>query len=236
MTRFDAPTRQYLISSLKEMISEERWSKFREVLSYRTSWLTVVLEDIFQTHNASAVIRTCELSGIFNLHVIENQNQYNINPDIVVGSDKWIRIQKYNTEPHNTLQCYKHLRENGYRIVATSPHKDGYLLEELPLTQKTALIFGNEGFGLSQIALKHADAFVKIPSVGFTESYNISVSVALCLYHLTSRLRTSNVDWQLGDEEKEIIMLDYAFKSVRRPEILLRRLMSEYSNGFPSGI
>jgi tRNA (guanosine-2'-O-)-methyltransferase len=230
MTEFDTQTRRYLISSIKEMISEERWAKFQEVLSYRTSYLTVVLEDIFQPHNASAVIRTCELSGIYNLHVIENQNQYNINPDIVVGSDKWINIFKYNAEPHNTVQCYKELRENGYRIVATSPHKNDCLLEDLPLDQKTALIFGNEGFGLSKAAIKHADAYVKIPSVGFTESYNISVSVALCLYQLTSRLRAGNYSWQLTGEEKEIMLLDYAIKSVRKPGLLLKRLLSEYSN------
>lgn len=234
MTSYNPATRRYLISCLKEMITEERWNKFYDVLSNRTQFLTVVLEDIYQPHNASAVIRTCELTGIQNLHIIENQNLYEINPDIVVGSDKWIEIQKYNTESHNTLNCFAQLRNKGYRIVATSPHKNDCYLGDLPLDQKTALVFGNEGFGLSQTALDNADAFVRIPSVGFTESYNISVSVALCLYQLNSRLRESTQNWQLTDDEKEILLLDYALKTVRNPRILLKRLLSEYQDE-PSG-
>jgi len=225
MTRFDTDTTNYLITCIREIITEERWAKFQEVLSYRTNHIAVVLEDIYQPHNASAVIRTCELLGINHLHIIENQNLYEINPDIVVGSDKWIKIHKHNTSQNNTLNCFRKLRNKGYRIVATSPHKNDCLIEEIPLDQKTALVFGNEGLGLSETALGHADAYVKIPSFGFTESYNISVAVALSLYQLTSRLRQNHTHWQLIHDEKQQLLLEYALKSVRQPQILVKRLL-----------
>jgi tRNA (guanosine-2'-O-)-methyltransferase len=228
MNCFENPeTRRYLISCFREMILEERWNKFTEVISFRTHYLTVLLEDIFQNHNASAVIRTCELTGINDLHIIENDNQYNINPDIVVGSDKWINIYKYNHESYNTLTCYGDLRKKGYRIIATSPHQDGFSLEELPVNQKFALVFGNEGAGLSAGALQNADGFLKIPSFGFTESYNISVSVALCAYNLLSRIRNENVDWQLSEEEKEKLLLEYSLKSLRNSDIILKQLLKD---------
>ncbi len=232
MTKYSKETRRYLLENLQKMITEERWNKFNEVLSNRTRHVTVVLEDIYQSHNASAVIRTCELTGIQDLYVIENNNPYEINPDIVVGSNKWINIYKYNHADYNTLTCFKKLRKNGYRIIATSPHKNDCLLEDLPIDHKTALVFGNEGFGLSEQALADADAFVKIPIYGFTESYNISVSVALCLYHLAGRLKDSSYPWQLTSDEKEELLFEYAIKSVREPQKVLKTLLRSYEKPF----
>ncbi len=225
--KFDKRERDYILGHLQKMISEERWQKFQYILSQRTHYITVVLEDIFQPHNASAVIRTCELMGIQDLHIIENRNPYEVNRDIVVGSDKWINIHKYNRHDQNTLQCFKQLRNKGYRIVATSPHKNDVLITELPLDQKTALVLGNEGDGLSETAIKNADAFVKIPMYGFTESYNISVSAAICLYELTDRLRKETNDWQLTNEEKEILLLDYALKTIKNPRTFIGRMKME---------
>ncbi|MFW5706714.1 MAG: TrmH family RNA methyltransferase [Bacteroidota bacterium] len=227
MSQYSPETRKYLLEYLQEIILEERWARFNEVINNRTRHITVVLEDFYQRHNGSAVIRTCELMGIQDLHIIENINPYQINPDIVVGSNKWINIHRHNSSPsgENTLLCFNRLRKKGYQIVATSPHRNDCLLQDLPLDEKTALVFGNEGMGLSQTAINHADAFVKIPSVGFTESYNISVSAALCLYELTGRLKTSSINWKLNDQEREILLLDYALKSVRNPQVLVKNLL-----------
>ena len=221
---------EYILGHLQQMISEDRWQKFRYILSQRTHYITVVLEDIFQPHNASAVIRTCELMGIRDLHVIENRNTYEVNRDIVVGSDKWINIHKYNRHNQNTLQCFKQLRSKGYRIVATSPHKNEVLITELPLNQKTAIVLGNEGDGLSETALQNADAFVKIPMYGFTESYNISVSAAICLYELTGKMRKEVPGWQLTADEKNTLLLDYALKTIKNPRTFMRRMKMELEN------
>jgi tRNA (guanosine-2'-O-)-methyltransferase len=228
--KFDKFEREYILGHLQKMISEERWEKFQQILSQRTHYITVVLEDIFQPHNASAVIRTCELMGIRDLHIIENRNPYEVNRDIVVGSDKWISLHKYNRHDHNTLQCFKSLKNNGYRIVATTPYHSDVLITELPLDQKTALVLGNEGDGLSDTALQHADAFVKIPMYGFTESYNISVSAAICLYELTRRMRKEVPNWQLTNEETEILLIDYALKSIKNPRTFMHRMKSELEN------
>lgn len=227
MSKYTPETEQYLINSMKEMITEERWEKFQMVLDNRTTHLTMVLEDIYQPHNASAVIRTCELLGIQHLHIIENDNPWEINPDIVVGSNKWINIIRHNNASFNTPQCYKKLRKKGYRIIATSPHKEGYTPDTLPLNEKTALVFGNEGNGLTNAALEQADAFLRIPSFGFTESYNLSVSAALCLYALTRRLKLSEISWQLTPEERQTLLLDYCLKTLRNPHILVKNLLQK---------
>lgn len=228
--KFDKYEREHILGHLQQMISEERWEKFQQILSQRTHYITVVLEDIFQPHNASAVIRTCELMGIRDLHIIENRNPYEVNRDIVVGSDKWINLHKYNRHDHNTLQCFNHLKSKGYRIVATTPHNTDVLITELPLDQKTALVLGNEGDGLSETALQYADAFVKIPMYGFTESYNLSVSTAICLYELTRRMRQEAPSWQLTNEETEILLIDYALKSIKNPRTFMQRMKLELEN------
>jgi tRNA (guanosine-2'-O-)-methyltransferase len=224
---FDKYTRNYILGHLKEMISEERWQKFNDVIDVRTRYITVVLEDIFQTHNASAVIRTSELMGIQDLHTIENRNSYELNKDIVVGADKWINLYRFNKNKNNTLQCYKELKKKGYRIVATSPHKNDVLISQLPLDQKTALVFGNEGDGLTDNALNNADAYVKIPMYGFTESYNISVSAALCLYELSRRMRSEVKNWQLTEEEKETLLINFALKTIKNPRTFMGRMRTE---------
>lgn len=224
---FDKYSRNYILGHLKEMISEERWQKFHDIIDVRTRYITVVLEDIFQTHNASAVIRTCELMGIQDLHIIENRNSYELNKDIVVGADKWVNLYKFNKNKNNTLQCYKELKKKGYRIVATSLHKNDVLISQLPLDQKTALVFGNEGDGLTDNALNNADAYVKIPMYGFTESYNISVSAALCLYELSGRMRNEVKNWQLTEEEKESLLINFALKTIKSPRTFMGRMRIE---------
>ena len=174
-------------------ISENKKSLFETIIKNRTRHITVVLEDIYQPHNASAVLRSADLFGVQDIHIIENRNQYEVNPDVALGSSKWLTLNKYNNQEQNTVACFENLRKNGYRIVATTPHKEDVMLDELPLNQKTAVVFGTELEGLSDIALENADAFVKIPMYGFTESFNISVSAALTLFNLTERLRKSDI-------------------------------------------
>jgi tRNA (guanosine-2'-O-)-methyltransferase len=213
---------------LKQFLTEERWEKFNEVIAWRTRFITIVLEDIYQSQNASAVLRTCDLTGIQDLHVIENVNPYDINPDVTLGSNKWINLFRYNKQQDNTLETFDILRNRGYKIVATSPHKSQHLLETLPLDKPIALVLGNELTGLSDTALNQADAFVRIPMHGFTESFNISVSAALLLYNLTNRLRQSNADWQLSPEEKTDIMIEWCMRTLPKSELIAERFFSEY--------
>jgi tRNA (guanosine-2'-O-)-methyltransferase len=186
----------------------------------RTRHITIVLEDIYQPHNASAVLRTCDLTGIQDVHIIENNNQYDVNPDVAMGASKWLNLVKYNQNEHNTLHAYKMLREQGYRIVASTPHKDDQDIEHIPLDGKMAIVFGTELNGLSNVAIENADEFLKIPMFGFTESYNISVSAALILYTLTRRLRNTSNKWQLSEQEKSEILLEWSRRSIKRSDII----------------
>lgn len=217
-----------LVDYLKEFATEDRWQTINDVIDNRTKYLTVVLEDIYQPHNASAVLRSCDCFGIQDVHIIENKNEFDPNKGVTIGADKWISLHSYN-EPgkNNTQRCYQTLREQGYRIIATTPHEDDVNIDEVELDQKTALVFGAELTGLSDYALEHADGFAKIPMQGFSESFNISVGAALCLYELSTRLRKNRKDWPLNDNEKLGLQLDWLKKSIRASDQLVEKFLTE---------
>ena len=214
-------TRSVLIQFFSDLVTPERERLFHTVLQNRTKYITVVLENFYQSHNASAVLRSCDCLGIHDIHIIENENEYSINPDIALGSSKWVNIIKYNQLDENTSVCYQELRKKGYRIIATTPHMGSKMLDDFSLlNRKTALVFGTELEGLSEFALENADEHLKIPMFGFTESFNVSVSVSIILYKLTSELRKSGVNWKLTDEENQEIMLQWLRQSVKRSKTL----------------
>lgn len=218
----------------KTLISAEKVSKIQEVASFRTKYLTIVLEDIFQPYNASAPVRTSECLGLAEIHVVENKNSYKPNEGIALGAQKWIQIHKYQ-KPNfdNTRHCISGLKEKGYRIVATSPYtfENSYELDTLPLDKPSAILFGSEEHGLSSYAREEADVFLKLPMYGFTESYNISVTVAIVLSHLVFRLRKEVPNWTLTEEEKVYIRNSYYKKCLHNGNLvesdLLQRIRSE---------
>lgn len=221
----DTSTKEKLCEFLYTFLTDERKDKFEEVLNFRTRHLTVVLENIYQPHNASAVLRSCDLTGVQDIHIIENGNEYKPNPEVAMGSAKWLNIYKYSNEKENTLNTINHLKKQGYTIVATTPHKQSYTPYDLPLEKKTALLFGTELTGLTQVALENADEFITIPQFGFTESYNISVSVALLLFTISQRLHSSGFDWQLQEDEKLDMKLEWARKTIKRSDLIETRFL-----------
>jgi len=226
---YSKSTKLKLLEHLMSFVSDERKKRFNDILQHRTRHITVVLEDIYQPHNASAVLRSCDLTGVQNVHIIENRNNYNVNPEVALGSSKWLNLIRYNTEDNNTLATFSMLRNDGYTIVATTPHKNDFDLDTLPINNKVAVVFGTELTGLSDLAINNADEYLQIPMFGFTESYNISVSAALTLYNLTQRLRKSEINWQLSDNEISDILLDWARSSVARSEVIERHFMNKLS-------
>ncbi len=206
-----------LIQYLQQFVTERRLKLFESRLENRTRYLTVVLEDIFQPHNASAVLRSCECFGVQDLHIIENRNAYRINPDVALGSYKWLTLKRHNQPGDNTTAALTALKKEGYRVVAAMPHKNDCKLEDFDLSKgKTALVFGSELEGLSRVAVSLADEFIQVPMVGFTESLNISVSAAICIHHLTSSLRRSTLSWRLQEDEKQDIMLSWLKKTIKK--------------------
>lgn len=220
--------RTKLIKYLRGFATESRWQKITEVVEQRTRHISVVVEDIYQSHNASAVLRSCDGFGIQDVHIIENKNRFDASSQVTIGADQWLSLHRYN-EPNidNTEYCFKKLKDLGYKVIATTPHKTDFDLNDLPITEKTALVFGTELDGISDRAKELADGFVKIPMAGFSESFNISVSAAVCLYNLTRRLRGADIDWQLSSEEKEELKYLWLKQSIKAGEQLERAFLEE---------
>jgi tRNA (guanosine-2'-O-)-methyltransferase len=214
-----------LFKYLTSFFSENKQHLIEEVIQSRTRHITVVLEDIFQPQNASAVLRTCDCMGVQDVHIIENNNKFNINPDVELGAAKWLNIYNYNKLTNNTLDAIEQLKDRNYKIVATTPHKDDILLEELDISDKLALFFGTEKDGLSNEVLNNADYFVKIPMSGFTESFNISVSAAITIYSLTTRLKKNDINWQLSEEEKIDLKIQWASKIIKMSDKIIENYL-----------
>jgi tRNA (guanosine-2'-O-)-methyltransferase len=221
-------TTEELIFHLEKFVLERRTNLINSLIQSRTKYITVVLEDIYQSQNASAVLRTCDCFGIQDVHIIENRNKYRINPDVALGSNKWLTLTKYNNKENNSISAIKSLKEKGYRIVATTPHTNDTDLEDYDLMKgKTALVFGTELRGLSNEIITNADEYIKIPMYGFTESFNISVSAAIILHHLIFKLRNSDIDWQLTKVEKNEVKLNWLRKSIKNSNLIEKELLKK---------
>ena len=204
-----------LVEYLKKFVSEKRLQLFYEKLNLRTRNITVVLEDIFQSRNISAALRSADCFGIQDIHIIENKNKYLIDESVSLGAGKWINVIQYNQKKNNTYDCIKYLKNEGYQIIATTPHNSDINLNDFDTkNNKIALLFGSELNGLSEEALELADIKMKINMYGFTESLNISVSAAICCQHLTNKLR-KNDDWKLKEDEKLDILLDWLRNTIK---------------------
>ena len=204
-----------LLNYFEGFLTDKRRSLFKKVLENRTRHFTVVLEDIFQSHNASAVVRTCDIFGVQDVHAIENKYNNKVSRHVAKGSQKWLNQYRYRNDGDNTKTCLDNLKEKGYQIIATTPHNDSCVLQDFDITKKTAFVFGVEAEGVSDYVLENADGFLKIPMVGFTESLNISVAAAIILQEVTTKLRNSVLDWQLSEEEKEVLYFDWVRKTIK---------------------
>jgi tRNA (guanosine-2'-O-)-methyltransferase len=216
---------QLLKEHLSQFVSEHRRDFMERVLAARTRYVAMVLEDIYQSQNTSAVVRTCECMGIQDVHVIETNSAWSTNKLVLKGSNKWLNIIRYRQKGlNNTAECFDALRSKGYRLAVTDP-AGGVSIGEVPLDRPLAIVMGNERHGSSPYALQHADLAVTIPMAGFTESMNISVSAAICLHTTLSRLRQSDLPWPLTDAEKEELRLQWYRKSVRNADVIEREFL-----------
>jgi tRNA (guanosine-2'-O-)-methyltransferase len=196
------------------------------VLENRTKHFTVVLEDIYQPHNSSAVIRSCDIFGVQDVHVIQNKYSSRVSRHVAKGSQKWLSIKKYQEKENNTQDCLDVLRNDGYQIIATTPHNESCMLHEFDVTKKSAFVFGVEKEGVSEYTMNQADGYLKIPMVGFTESLNISVAAAIILQDITSKLRATELDWQLSNSEKEQLYFEWVQKSIKS----IKKITAYYQN------
>lgn len=226
----DDSLRSELSDYLRGFISDTRKKRFDDVIANRTDHIRIVLENVYQDQNASAVLRSCESFGIQHVHFIENRNALRISDDVSMGSHKWLSIHRHNQKENNTLDTLRQLKSQGYRIVATTPHKNDCTIDALPVDKKLALVFGTELDGITQDVFNEADEFVKIPMYGFTESFNVSVCAALCMYELTTRIRKQVPDYLIDDEQRKEIYFNWLRSSIDNGDALIADYLKKKKN------
>jgi len=213
-----------LIEFLAPFITEKRLDRITQVASTRTRHFAVVLENLYQGHNASAVLRTCDCFGIQKVYAVEDINKFQPNEEIALGAEKWLDINHYSGEK-GINDCYSELRKSGYLIAATTPHGNPVPVDELDVSKPLALVFGTEKEGLSPFALEGADLTVALPMYGFTESFNISVSAALFLQKVVDKSNAMKVDRFIGTEERKLLIAQWILNTVSDPEGLMKKYM-----------
>lgn len=202
---------------LEEFLTESRKERFLNVLKMRTNHFSIAIEDVYQLHNTSAVMRSCEVFGVQEINIIEEKFGKRIDSEIAMGAQKWVDVNRYES----VQSCIDSVKRKGYQIIATTPHSDSCLLHEFDISKRSTIFFGTEKEGLSSQILNQADGFIKIPMVGFTESLNVSVSAAIIIQDITNRLRQSSVNWQLNEEEileKRMQWAKNSIKDIKRIE------------------
>jgi tRNA (guanosine-2'-O-)-methyltransferase len=219
--------KEEILSYFQQFLSDNKINLFEEKVLDRTKHVTLVLEDLFHPHNASAILRNCDCQGIQDVHIIENNHQFVNEKDISLGSSKWLSIHKYNDLNTTSPSCIDQLKEKGYTIAVLNPHHEDILIHDYPLDKKTAFVLGAEKFGLTKHSLENADIHIKVPIYGFTESYNVSVTAALTMYDVVQRLRKSSIHWELSEKEQWATKLEWTLRSIQSSSDIIQHFLKE---------
>jgi len=202
---YSSPEIQARLEAYYPQVTERRRTLMENVVSHRTRHFCMVLEDLFDPHNISAVIRTAEVFGLQDVHVIEEENPYCVNKSILKGSFKWMTLTLYKKR----MDCMNRLREKGYRIAVASTNTNNSVLD-LDLSQPTAFYLGSEFHGNHPDTLAAADCEFKLPQYGITESMNVSVAGGVLMTYLDLFMQKKGRDfYALPQKEKELLLLDW---------------------------
>ena len=205
---------------LTKFITDERREVLERTVNSRTHYMRILTENMFHPQNASAIMRHCEAFGIQQIHTVEDRCKFDPSVNIVRGTHKWVDVEHHDT----TAEALAALKAEGYRIVATTPHRCSATPETFDVTKgKFALVFGTEHAGISDEVIAAADDFLMIPMCGMVESLNVSASAAILIYMLSERIRQTVDGWQLSDEQKLKLLTRWTMSSVRDYERILRR-------------
>jgi tRNA (guanosine-2'-O-)-methyltransferase len=198
-------------------LTPRRTARVIDVLLRRLSSVTVVMENLADPHNASAVLRTAEGLGLDAIHVVEQPNRWEKNAAIAKGADRWIEVVRHQ----GLARCLGDLSARGFQLFAADVGPGCVPVHDIDVARPVALVFGSERDGLSRRALALTDARFTVPMFGFVESFNVSVSAALALYDVSTRRRAASA--ALGDLEEHALFdrADlYLRRAVKSPELI----------------
>ena len=222
----------YVLQEFYKIITPNKVELFEKIAAQRSKHLVIALENIQQDHNASAVMRSMDCLGFQELHLVEKNNRYEFQRDIALGAARWLDVIQHQEEPEPVLDAIQHLRSKGFKIVATTPHRDAYTPQNLPLDQPIALFFGAEKHGISEELQSHADYFVKIPMHGFTESYNVSVSAAILMSALRTRMLHENIPFIMNEKAQTELKISWCEKILNGGPALAEKYRLEFKKDF----
>ena len=213
------------IDCLAEFMLPERYNTLCRAADHRTRYVTALAENMFHGQNAAALMRHCEAFGVQRLHTVEAVCPFEPNPTIARGTEQWVDLVRHAS----TADALRVLKEEGYRIVATTPHRGSSTPETFDVAAGPfALVFGTEHAGISDEVIAAADEFLRIPMCGMVESLNVSASAAILLYQLTERMRRTVAGWQLDEEAHTELLYRWMCGSVKdAPQILQRKFGNE---------
>ena len=161
-------------------MSPERFEKIKDVLEKRQPDLTVILDNVHKPHNIAAILRSCDATGIGNIHAKSKSSKVGLNLKAASGSNNWVNVNFYN----ELFDLYESLSEKGYNIFVANNSENAIDFREVSYTSETAIVLGAELDGVSDDSLQFANKEIKIPIVGMVESLNVSVTNAVILYEI----------------------------------------------------
>lgn len=202
-----------LLEALKAHLTPERLERIESVASQRTRKITLILEDVRQEHNTGALLRTADILGVQDVHLVSQNYEARLAQAIAKGSTNWVNLIRHqDRESDNLENCLSQIKAQGYQLLVADPDGDVALPELHYTGQPMAVLMGSEWEGVSEQAKAAADVKVGIPQYGFTQSFNVSVAAALILQQLTNSMRQSDYDWKLSEEERIDLELEWTMK------------------------
>ena len=212
------------IALLSGFMLPARYDVLRRTVAMRTRYMTILAENTFHPQNAAALIRHCEAFGLQQMHTVETYCRFNPSAAIVRGTHRWVDIRRHGS----TAEALAALRAEGYRIVATTPHREDTTPESFDVGRgRFALVFGTEHAGISEEVLASADEFLRIPMCGMVESLNVSASAAILIYMLSERMRRQVEGWNMTAAEQAATLYGWMCRSVKDSEEILKRTFGE---------
>lgn len=212
-----------IFQHLQQFLTDERLEKINHFAPESSDFVLPVIEDVFQFRNAAAIVRSVEACGFHKIIAMESEHEFNPNLRVTKGAETWVEVEKL---PHN-LDSLREIKNRGYKILAVSPENNATMLSDYDLKEPVALVFGTEAAGVSEEILDFANETLAIPMYGFTQSFNVSVAAAICVYELKQKLLRSNLDYKLSEEKLWEMKVRWAMNSIKSGEQILAKYLRE---------